>query len=83
MEALDAAMDSIYSYSAIGGGKAEAGGDPLDEFLGDLIPNTSVDNVASYLDDILGPPLDSTTDIDESAGSKDEDEYGNIISIEL
>lgn len=86
MEALDAAMNRIHSYSAASSlGSGEAGGDPLDEFLGELIPNANVDNVASYLDDILGPNSLSgpKANEDEFAGSDDEDEYGNIIALDL
>lgn len=86
MEALDAAMNRIHSYSAASSiGSGDAGGDPLDEFLGELIPNANIDNVASYLEDILGPDsLPAPTEYeDEAAGSDDEDEYGNIIALDL
>lgn len=68
MEALDAAMDNLYSLSDDGTavrGEGTGTGDPLDDFLGNLLPGGG-DSVDAYLDDIMGP--DAVADPEGSAG---------------
>ena len=83
-EALDAAMDSIYSQPAVAGGDAEAStGDALDEFLGDLLPGANVENVDAYLEDIMGPEAAGNLlgSEDEPASSAEEDDP--LLDLEL
>lgn len=75
MDALDAAMDSMYSRGVIGGeskGEESGTGNALDDFLGDLIPGGNVDSVDAYLEDIMG--LD---DAAEPEGTADPQGFGD------
>ena len=57
LEALDEAMDLMYSpdaAAAVGSGQ-QRHADPLDVFLGSLLPGADVGEVDSYIEEIMGP----------------------------
>ena len=58
LEALDDAMDLMYSpdaaAAAVDGGSSTPS-DPLDVFLGSLLPGADVGNVDAYIEEIMGP----------------------------
>jgi len=58
LEALDEAMDLMYdpdaATGAVGAGQGRPA-DPLDVFLGSLLPGADVGNVDAYIEEIMGP----------------------------
>ena len=57
LEALDEAMDLMYdpdAATAVGAGQGRPA-DPLDVFLGSLLPGADVGNVDAYIEEIMGP----------------------------
>ena len=57
LEALDEAMDLMYdpdAATAVGAGAGRPA-DPLDVFLGSLLPGADVGNVDAYIEEIMGP----------------------------
>ena len=57
LEALDEAMDLMYDPDAATAVGASQGrpADPLDVFLGSLLPGADVGNVDAYIEEIMGP----------------------------
>ncbi len=58
LEALDEAMDLMYDPDAAAGADGAGQGrpaDPLDVFLGSLLPGADVGNVDAYIEEIMGP----------------------------
>ena len=69
LEALDEAMDLMYSpdaAAAVGAGQ-QRNADPLDVFLGSLLPGADVGDVDSYIEEIMGPDHGSDQRLDQDA----------------
>ncbi len=85
LEALDEAMDLMYSpdtAAAVGSGQ-QRHADPLDVFLGSLLPGADVGEVDSYIEEIMGPDQGSSQSPNRAsaidvAGEQLEMEQGDV-----